>query len=409
MSDTKLDLAIIGGGPAGLTLALSLHQKQADLTYAILERAEYPRMKTCAGGIAGSIAPILERLELDLPEPSLKIEGVEVRFRGRKLELEQKDIGHVVRRDIFDNGIAEAVKSRGIELREGCDVLSVKREGDGFIIETADGSITAKAIAVCTGAAGLMHTKLGLEEVQKRARLMMTEGPIGAQEASDRYVFDLSELGRGVQGYVWDFPYRTSDGSVAMNRGVMDVRLPDRDQFPKARFPSLLDERAKAAGINPDDCTRPGFSERPFHPRASYAIEGAIFVGEAVGIDPLFGEGIGEAMEMAEIAADSIVKAFATNRSKGGPIHFKGYRKKVMSSHVGRSMRVLRIAGRLAYGKRWPKMVRLLFEHPQIAQNYCRFFAGHPLGTAAYASGAATLAWTLMRPAPKAEQLALPR
>jgi len=409
MSDSNLDLAIIGGGPAGLTLALSLHQKKVDLSYAILEREHYPRMKTCAGGIAGSIGHILDDLELEMPDPKLKIEGVEVRFRGRKLELEQSDIGHVVRRDVFDGGMAQAVKDRGIDLREGCDVVSVKRDSDSFIIQTKEGKIAAKAIAVCTGAAGLMHTSLGLGEVQKRARLMMTEGPIGPHEASDRYVFDLSELGRGVQGYVWDFPYRNAEGAIAMNRGVMDVRLPNRAAFPKASFPDLLDRRAEEAGVSPQECMRSGFSERPFHPSASYAIEGAIFVGEAVGIDPLFGEGIGEAMEMAQIAANSIERAFARHRTHGGPLQFKGYRKKVLGSHVGRSMRVLRIAGRLAYGKRWPKMVRLLLEHPRIAQNYCRFFAGHPLTKSAYFSGAATLAWTLMRPAPKPERLALPK
>ncbi len=396
-----LDLAILGGGPAGLTLALELHYMGAPVRAAVFEKERYPRFKVCAGGLAGSIRPQMERLGLPIPEPNVVIRGADIQFRGRTLGYSQPDIGYVVRRDVLDNGLAQACRERGIDLREDCGIDRIERLELGFRLHTARGPVRCRSLALCTGASSRLRRDLGIPEPVRRARLLMMEGPIGENEADNRFVFDLSELGRGVQGYVWDFPYRDSKGCVRMNRGVMDVQGRGRTAFPRADMSRLLDERAERAGIDPQECTKYGFSERPFLARSTFALPGALCVGEAVGIDPLFGEGIGEAMEMAKLAAEVVVTAFEQDASPGSEIQFSGYRKRVLGSSLGRSLRVLSGVSRLAYGRHWKKLIRLLFEHPEIGQHYCQFFAGERLPRWAYLGGAFALMGTMVRPAPR--------
>jgi len=343
----------------------------------------------------------MDRLGIAIPEPNVVIRGADIQFRGRSLGYSQPDIGYVVRRDVLDNGLAEACKERGIDLREECGITKIERLALGFQIHTVTGTVRCRSLALCTGANSKLRRDLGIPEPVRRARLMMMEGPIGANESDERFVFDLSELGRGVQGYVWDFPYRDSDGQVRMNRGVMDVQGRNRTDFPRADMSRLLKERVERAGLNPDDYTRYGFSERPFSARSTFALPGVLCVGEAVGIDPLFGEGIGEAMEMAHMAAEEVVAAFERDASPGDEVLFSSYRKRVLGSPLGRSLRVLSAVSRLAYGRHWKKLVRLLFEHPGIGQHYCQFFAGERLPPRAYVGGAFALMGTMVRPAPR--------
>ena len=58
-----LDVAIVGGGPAGSTLAWAL--RGSGLSVGIIDKADFPRDKTCAGWITPQIA---EELRLDLAE-----------------------------------------------------------------------------------------------------------------------------------------------------------------------------------------------------------------------------------------------------------------------------------------------------------------------------------------------------
>jgi len=66
----KHDVLILGGGPSGLSTALHLAQIAPHLTprILILEKAHYPRLKLCAGGLVVDAEVILKRLGLDVSE-----------------------------------------------------------------------------------------------------------------------------------------------------------------------------------------------------------------------------------------------------------------------------------------------------------------------------------------------------
>src|SRR5689334_15788829 len=66
-SQTKFDIAIIGGGPAGAMAALAL--SKANIKTAIFEKYKLPRYKTCGGGLTYraikllnfDISPVIEK------------------------------------------------------------------------------------------------------------------------------------------------------------------------------------------------------------------------------------------------------------------------------------------------------------------------------------------------------------
>ncbi|HTU07772.1 MAG TPA: FAD-dependent oxidoreductase, partial [Trebonia sp.] len=49
---TEWDVAVVGGGPAGLTAASVA--AAAGARTIVVERAEHPRYKTCGGGLIGA-------------------------------------------------------------------------------------------------------------------------------------------------------------------------------------------------------------------------------------------------------------------------------------------------------------------------------------------------------------------
>jgi flavin-dependent dehydrogenase len=49
------DLAIVGGGPAGISTALR-PRRPPHLRIVVLEKARYPRDKICAGGIGARVS-----------------------------------------------------------------------------------------------------------------------------------------------------------------------------------------------------------------------------------------------------------------------------------------------------------------------------------------------------------------
>ena len=60
------DVLIIGGGPSGLSTALHLQRIAPDRSphILILEKARYPRLKLCAGGLVPDAELLLEQLQM---------------------------------------------------------------------------------------------------------------------------------------------------------------------------------------------------------------------------------------------------------------------------------------------------------------------------------------------------------
>ena len=145
---------------------------------------------------------------------------------------------------------------------------------------------------------------------------------------AERYaVFDFTPTQQALQGYVWDFPARVA-GDPHHNRGLFDARIsPQRE---RAALPTLLAGGLRKMGSDPETAQVQGHPIHWFHPHNTFAQPRLLLVGDALGAEPLFGEGIGPALAYGRIAAETLAEAFAR-----GQFTFQDYRPRVLMSSLG--------------------------------------------------------------------------
>ena len=151
MNNNNYQACIIGGGLAGLTLAIQL----ADAGYScvLFEKNKYPFHKVCGEYISMESWNFLERLGLNLSELNLpKITRLQISSPSGKLLKHKLDLGGFgISRYLLDSKLADIAKKKGVTLLDDCRVNDVKFENEKFTIDSSKGSFTSE---ICVGAWG---------------------------------------------------------------------------------------------------------------------------------------------------------------------------------------------------------------------------------------------------------------
>lgn len=127
------DVLIVGGGPAGSTCAWKLRQAGLDVT--VVDKAVFPRDKTCAGWIT---RPVVEALEFDTADYARNrvfqpIEGFHVALlgqTGRDIPFGEP-VSYGIRRCEFDEFL---LRRSGARLRLGETVKWIERTSGGWLL-----------------------------------------------------------------------------------------------------------------------------------------------------------------------------------------------------------------------------------------------------------------------------------
>ncbi|MCS6797079.1 MAG: NAD(P)/FAD-dependent oxidoreductase [Myxococcota bacterium] len=363
-------LAVIGGGPAGLSTAIFACVLRPELRERLLviERGRYPRDKICAGAIGARADRLLATVGVRLDVPAEPIEGMTLRLGTGTVCRRPGGLGRVVRRIEYDTALARAAADVGAIVRDGVTVHAVERRSDGVHLQTDAGPVVADAIVGADGVGSVVRRALGLGPGRLRAQAVEVDTePVESDGPRDEIVFDLRDA--SYAGYAWDFPTLVA-GRPLVSRGVYVLRR--RDPLRPDPDPGVvLRERLRGLGLDPTRYAQRRFAERGFEPGARVSAPRVLLVGEAAGIDPVTGEGIAQAVQYGAIAGAYLAERWA-ERDFG----FGDWGDVLRASRVGLDLRLRAALLPLAYGRARPCIEAMLARAPDLLDGPMAWFAG---------------------------------
>ena len=333
------DVLIVGGGPAGASLAFALARD--GVRVRVVDRARFPRPKPCAEYLSPEASRILAdmgALELIEQTGAAALSGIHVRapnghvikgdfiaghgFRG------YRDRGLSVRRETLDAILLDRARAAGAEVMEGVRVTDVVRGNNDRVVGVQSlvngerGEIRAPIVIGADGLRSVIAKRLGLAQTQRWPRRLA----LVTHYANVRDVGEHGEMHVERDGYV---------GIADVGNGLTTVAL----VVPASRSGEISGDRAAflhrwllskphlAPRFAQADRATPVVATGPFasHARRAWS-PGVALVGDAADFfDPFTGEGIYSALRGGEMLAPVVRGALELGTERGADDAFAEY------------------------------------------------------------------------------------
>jgi menaquinone-9 beta-reductase len=321
------DAIVIGGGPAGATAAMYLARALGKEKVLLIEKADHPREKVCGDAQGRKAARIMTELSIHdgyLKLPGQKIYGITLSSpNGTQVDVDvERDRkkpapGYCHKRSVFDQYLFECAKKMAtIKMAEVTDVIIEKGFVRGVVCKGPKGreEHRAKIVLAADGAHSIVANKLGENKNAPEHYIVALRGYYkGVTGLSDRIEIHLvKDL---LPGYFWIFPMPNGEANVGLGMIVKDMNekkinlkdamLKEIEKNPlfKKRF-----EKAKLV-----DEIKGWSLPIASHHRKCFG-NGYMLLGDAASlIDPLSGEGVGNAMISGKHAAETAIEALKKN------------------------------------------------------------------------------------------------
>ncbi|MGD1918481.1 MAG: NAD(P)/FAD-dependent oxidoreductase, partial [Pleurocapsa sp.] len=159
------DCIVVGAGPAGSSCAYHLANKGHSVL--VLDKADFPRNKSCGGGVSPAIA---EWFDFDFsPVVQNHVSQVKYTFKmvdPAEVELQGVSPMWMVQRSEFDTLLIEQATAKGAEFKSGVEVQEAKLEGDTWQVSTSAGQFEGKYLIAADGANSHTAKLLGFTQPQ---------------------------------------------------------------------------------------------------------------------------------------------------------------------------------------------------------------------------------------------------
>ena len=336
-TDHNYDTIVIGGGPAGSTVATLVAEQGHRVL--LLEREAEPKFKIGESLIPATYWTFKRLGMLEKLRTSHFPQKYSVQFYARsgkastpfyffQTNPHESAVTWQVLRSEFDEMLLENAEEKGVEIRRGIGVREVLFEGDtatGVVTQHADGTretLNTSVIVDSTGQRSLIGRQLNLNTTEPNLKMasLFTHYEGGHRDKGIDEGATLILHTEAKDSWFWSIPLpynRTSIGVVGeldyllQHRRDADGKLNAQKIFAEelAKCPPLQQRLKGAKQLFPIQTTK------DFSYRASrIAGNNWVLIGDAFGfLDPVYSTGLFLALKSGEMAADVIGDAFHKN------------------------------------------------------------------------------------------------
>ncbi len=305
----RLDVAIVGGGPAGLVAAL--YAARAGLSTVVVERSGGPPDKACGEGLMPSGVRVLEELgvreRLGAADCSPFVGIRYIQEDGALAEGRLPAAGLGIRRTALASALARRAEECGVRIHWGCTAERFTASTNGVKLATSGGELCAEVLVAADGLHSRLRRLAGLE---RPARLPTRFGLRRHFHATPWSEFVEVHVTDRVQAFV------TPVGASRLGVAFLWERrsLPQRVSFDDllARFPAIS---ARLGDARPD--SRPRGSGPLAQRAAARTADRLVLLGDAGGyVDAVTGEGLSLAFTCAKALAGVLPAAIASGATR---------------------------------------------------------------------------------------------
>lgn len=331
MLETKV--CIIGAGPAGATTALQL--AYMGIPCLVIDKAVFPRDKVCGDGLSGKVLTLLSRIDQGiadrLQQAAFKEDswgvtfvaanrmGMNIPYKPGYQKLPGEPRGFVCKRLHFDNFLVEELKRcPQVQLIQGTAITRYQLEKEGYLLSDEAGTVQVKAqLVIAANGAHSGFTKdvagIHMEPAHYVAGIRAYYSGITGLHADN--LIELHFLKNILPGYLWIFPLPGGEANVGIGM-LSKVARRKKANLKKLLLDTLqqdpvMKERFKNATLHG---SIDGYGLPLGSKKRRLSGERYMLVGDAAFlIDPFTGEGIGNAMYAARMAAQQAAACIAAN------------------------------------------------------------------------------------------------
>lgn len=327
------DCIVIGGGPAGTTVATIV--SKAGFSVLLVEREMMPRSH-----VGESLMPacntILKRLGLEMPLQEMGfLRKIGVQFvsdKGNESrpflfrehdDRETSDSWHI-QRDVFDKLLMDNARIAKVTVMQQARVQRVEFDSSGrakgvsiILSKSETCSKTSRVVVDATGQQAVIANQLGLREFDaaRRNAAVWTYYESKTDQFDHETVTIIAKLKKNL-GWFWYIPLNKRQVSVGLVGERKHLFSAGRDiakafQWGVDQCPAIKGRLAKAKANIAEDF----IAARDFAYQTKYSSgDGWLLVGDAKGfIDPVYSTGVFLALKSGELAGDAICHALQVN------------------------------------------------------------------------------------------------
>ena len=313
------DVAIIGAGPAGCSCALTL--KDAGLRVLLLDKASFPRDKICGDAIPGRAVKILRNIAPQFESAFKQFPGklitkkTTLYYKGKELTFDWVQEAYTCTRMEFDNFLFDLVKEN-----TNTDVL-LNSKADRIIYNEDSISITLKGTNVTISTNILIGADGAQSVVAKQLtnKILDKNHYVGSVRA---YYHNIAECDtdtthiyfdkKFLPSYLWVFPLPGNKANVGF--GMLSSEIASKKADIKKIFYEFIgfDPVLKRKFVNANPVSElQGFGLPLGSKTGTLSGKRFMIIGDAASlIDPISGDGIGNAMISGKLAAEQAISCF---------------------------------------------------------------------------------------------------